>query len=256
MDFKAFATDWDFQHQTSSPYFHNSNGLAEKGVQIAKRLLEKTKLEKTDPMLALLALRNTPRDDILGSPAQRLMSRRMRSPLLSSAQQLRPIVIDPEKVQHRLSELRQQQKTSADHAAVPLLPLQPGTRVGMQTTKGYQQLGTVRSVADKSRSYIVQGDNGGVYCWNRRHLLKLPDAVRRENGATTPPSPQQQVPVSLARDPPEPRATTPPAATSRGTPPATAKQNPAPVINKQNAVITKAGRISRPVKRLDFLEPT
>jgi hypothetical protein len=63
----------------SSPNFHSSNGLAEKGVQIAKRQLEKSFIQNTDPYLGLLAFRNIPRDNILGSPAQRLMCRQTRT---------------------------------------------------------------------------------------------------------------------------------------------------------------------------------
>ena len=32
--YKQFAQDWNFEHQTSSPYYPRSNGLAEKAVQI------------------------------------------------------------------------------------------------------------------------------------------------------------------------------------------------------------------------------
>ena len=53
--------------------------MAEKGVQIAKSLLTKAKESGQDPYLALLDYRNTPRDDILGSPVQRLFGRRTKT---------------------------------------------------------------------------------------------------------------------------------------------------------------------------------
>ena len=43
MEYKQFAQEWKFEHQTSSPYYPKSNGLAEKAVQIVKRLLSKSK---------------------------------------------------------------------------------------------------------------------------------------------------------------------------------------------------------------------
>lgn len=40
-EFQQFAHKYDFVHTTSSPRFPRSNGLAEKGVQIVKRIFEK-----------------------------------------------------------------------------------------------------------------------------------------------------------------------------------------------------------------------
>lgn len=44
----------------SSPHFHSSNGKAESAVKVAKRLIKKTDLEKSDLDIALLEWRNTP----------------------------------------------------------------------------------------------------------------------------------------------------------------------------------------------------
>lgn len=78
-EFQMFSREWGFSHVTSSPYYPQSNGLAERAVRSAKDLLEKCKRDGTDINLAWLNQRNTPRDEILGSPAQRLMSRRLKS---------------------------------------------------------------------------------------------------------------------------------------------------------------------------------
>ena len=78
-EFRKFSREWGFHHVTSSPYYAQSNGLAERAVRSAKELLEKCKKDGTDINLALLNQRNTPRDEVLGSPAQRLMPRRLKS---------------------------------------------------------------------------------------------------------------------------------------------------------------------------------
>ena len=64
---------WGFTHITTSPYYSQSNGLAEKSVQLLKRVLNKV---KPDPYLGLLEYRNTAIDNV-GSPAQLSMSRQL-----------------------------------------------------------------------------------------------------------------------------------------------------------------------------------
>ena len=51
--FKRFASDWDFQHVTSSPRHPRSNGMAESAVKVVKGLFKKTYLADKDPYLAL-----------------------------------------------------------------------------------------------------------------------------------------------------------------------------------------------------------
>jgi len=58
-EFATFARTWEFKHTTTSPYYPQSNGLAEKSVQTAKMLLEKAKADKSDPHLSLLECRNS-----------------------------------------------------------------------------------------------------------------------------------------------------------------------------------------------------
>ena len=53
-EFRKFMRAWNIEHVRSSPYHASSNGLAEKSVQTAKRLLEKTFKEGGDIYMALL----------------------------------------------------------------------------------------------------------------------------------------------------------------------------------------------------------
>ena len=77
-ELKTFSKEWGFKHVTSSPYYPQANGLAEKSVQVIKRLLEKAQSDGKDPYISLLELRNTAVDN-LASPAQLLMNRRLKS---------------------------------------------------------------------------------------------------------------------------------------------------------------------------------
>ena len=77
-EFRKFAKDWNFLHVTTSPYHPQANGLAERTVQTVENLLKKAHTERRDPYISIPEYRNTPVDQI-GSPAQLLMSRRLRS---------------------------------------------------------------------------------------------------------------------------------------------------------------------------------
>ena len=71
--FKEFSQKWEFIHVTSSPVYPQSNGGVERAVQTAKTLMKKAFESGEDPDMSLLNHRNTPRDSVSGSPAQRLM---------------------------------------------------------------------------------------------------------------------------------------------------------------------------------------
>ncbi|UYV76924.1 K02A2.6-like [Cordylochernes scorpioides] len=66
-----FCIRWGIKQLFSSPHLHRSNGLAERNTLI------KCRDERSDPYLAILAYRNTPKND-LPSPAQLCLSRSLR----------------------------------------------------------------------------------------------------------------------------------------------------------------------------------
>lgn len=89
-EFAKFAKEWNFKLVTSSPHFARSNGLAEKYVDIAKRLVKRCDISGEDLQLALLMSRNTPRDQELGTPSSRLFGRNTRTPISLSNNHLQP----------------------------------------------------------------------------------------------------------------------------------------------------------------------
>lgn len=88
--FKNFAKRWDFRHITSSPEYPQSNGLAERAVRSGKQVMERSHCAGSDVYLDLPNLRNISRDPILGSAAQRLMSRQTCTTLPIVKQILQP----------------------------------------------------------------------------------------------------------------------------------------------------------------------
>ncbi|UYV61752.1 K02A2.6-like [Cordylochernes scorpioides] len=72
-----FCIRWGIKQLFSSPHLHRSNGLAERNIQTIKNQLIKCRDEGSYPYLAILAYRNTPKND-LPSPAQLCLSRSLR----------------------------------------------------------------------------------------------------------------------------------------------------------------------------------
>ena len=75
-EFQVFTAKWDIEHQTSAPGHQNANGRAEAAVKAAKLMFTKCKASESEPYLALLELRNTPKQGVGSSPVQRLLNRR------------------------------------------------------------------------------------------------------------------------------------------------------------------------------------
>ena len=169
-EFAMFATNWKFLHVTSSPRYPQSNGLAEKTVQTAKRMLEKAKRDRRDPYLALLEQRNTPVANYK-SPAQLSMGRRLRSLLPCTASQLIPETVRYRDTQVRFQKKQAEQKANYDKIVTPLQPLKSGEAVRVKQEGEWRSAEGVE-LADTPRSYVVKTPEGAVYRRNRRNLLQ------------------------------------------------------------------------------------
>lgn len=150
---KEFAKEWYFTLRTSSPRFPQSNGLAERSVRTIKSMLTKC----TDLAIILLELRNTPIDKGIGSPAQLLMSRRLRSMVPARVSSLLPALTAPDKFYDNREDLLQQTEARYNARSRPLTDLSEGDSVRVQmTSDGKWTPGTVSRVRPEPRSYDVQ----------------------------------------------------------------------------------------------------
>jgi len=168
-EFKQFASEWNFNHVTSSPNMPSSNGHAESAVKTVKRILRKAKDANTDPYMALLEFRNTPLPCGY-SPAQLLMSRRLKSTLPTTNKQLAPEVIDRKTARESMQAARLKSKLYHDRNAKPLSQLNPGDRVTYQSGKVWEP--AVVTSQYSPRSYVIRTPEGTQYRRNRIHLRK------------------------------------------------------------------------------------
>ena len=143
--------------------YPQANGLVERSVQPAKQLL------KTGPFLSFLEYRNTQIDG-LSSPAQLLMSTRLRALLPATRDQLKPGVINPKVANKRRSLKQASQRYYYNKSAKQLKPLENGDQVYIQTKSKTWKPATV--LKKENRSYTVSTNDGGQYRRNRRFLLK------------------------------------------------------------------------------------
>ena len=79
VEFKQFCKAYGIDHTFSSAKYPQSNGMIENSVKHVKNLLRRCKHSHDDLYLALLDYRNTPLSSNVGSPAQLLLNRNLRT---------------------------------------------------------------------------------------------------------------------------------------------------------------------------------
>ena len=234
-EFKAFSQEWMFTHQTSSPKYPKGNGLAERAVQTAKNLLRKCKISGQDLKLALLNFRNTPRDN-LGSPAQRLYSRRMRTTIPITEKLLKPEVMTD--TSECLEAARQKQKYYHDlHAKQSDAKFQIGQNVMLKQAPRTWTPAKIISPA-APRSFKVMTPEG-EYRRNTSAIrpTKLKFDIKRKKKIPEFPTPCESPSIS---DPPEKTISSEMKPSDISTPP------------NSKMYITRSGRTVKPTQRLDL----
>ena len=165
--YEQFAKEYQFQHITSSPYYPQSNGEAERAVGTIKRLLNKEK----EPYLAILSYRSTPLQNGF-TPSELLMSRKLRTTVPIPREQRKPKVPDLESLRAREEEIKRSQKRNFDirHGVRDLPELEEGELVWIPD----RQSEAVVQEEVAPRSYNVSTPDGTVRR-NRRDLIQMPE---------------------------------------------------------------------------------
>uniref|UniRef100_A0AAR2KRY5 Gypsy retrotransposon integrase-like protein 1 n=1 Tax=Pygocentrus nattereri TaxID=42514 RepID=A0AAR2KRY5_PYGNA len=178
-EFQTFAETYDFQHVTISPLYAQSNGKAEKGVHIVKRLLKKAKDSNADPYLAPLSYRASPLEHGM-STAELLMRRKLRTtlPYIAGHKQSRCLKQKQERLMRR-------QKEYFDKSAQALKPLSRHDTVRIGDTNNWNITATVLDEVSP-RSYTVRTEDGQILRRNHRGLLKTQGTLQEQLGERGP----------------------------------------------------------------------
>ena len=112
------------------------------------------------------------------------MSRRLRSVLPITLNQLTPEVIDPSHVSEQLDKKQLLRKQYYDQGSRPLNELKPRDPVYMQAGNHWIPA-TVIQKANTPHSYIVRTTEGHTYRRNRRHLKISPTQEQRSDHSMT-----------------------------------------------------------------------
>lgn len=192
-EFHNFAKTYDFTQMFSSPVFPQSNGEAEAGVKIAKKILRQPNTE-----VALLNYRATPHSSTGVSPAKALMGRELKTKLPILAKNLINGPSSDADVRNADAKTKIAYKNSYDrrHGTMPLPPLQTGDPVLIRTDAEptWQNEGRIITADPQNRTYLVNSPSG-VLRRNRKHLQKLP----AEQSNPPPETPQKD--ASMTRIP-------------------------------------------------------
>ena len=232
---KEFCRLYDIEHSTSSPHNPQGNGHAERAVQTAKRILK-----QDDPLLALMSYRATPTTSTGVSPAEMLMGRKIRTTLPSLKKNLIPRQPNRDLIRRRDEEAKQQQAFyyNRRHGARNLPPLHTGDHIlsKLDGEKMWKGRASVLQECGTPRSFQVKSPGGGEMRRNRRHLQQVPPLMEEENTDSGQPAT-------------EPEKETPHDGSDQGLCESKVKS---PIVTPERLTVTRFGRVSRPVKRMDI----
>ena len=168
-EFKEFAEQYSFQHVISSPEYPQSNGESERAVRTIKEMWRKCEKSKEDPYLALLAYRSTPLQNGY-SPAELLMSRKLRTTVPQVPANLQPALIDEKKVREREDVYGRKMAKNADRRGRAQALPKPG--IGDKVyVKEKKKTYEVIEPHTHPRSYVLKGPDDEKLRRNRRQFV-------------------------------------------------------------------------------------
>lgn len=198
--FKSFTSEWGISHITSSPYHSKSNGLVERTIGTIKNMLQKCLSDNTDPYIALLNYRNTPKK-CQYSPAQLSMSRSLRTKLPTLERNLEPKLCDLNKIKEFIESEKLSCATYYNKQTKELPPLFLNDDIFFKKDpSGIWIPGKIIKVGPEPRSYLIKS-NSGIYRRNR-YLIKKSSIIDNDVEdfyiAPNNPCPETNIPESTS----------------------------------------------------------
>ena len=183
-EFETFLKRYDVEHVTSSPRYPQSNGQAEKAVQIIKRLLKKCIDSGDDFYEALLLLRNTPRANV-GSPCERLFGRKTRTMIPTRSELLETEHSIETEV--GLRQLRGVQKQYYDQHSKVRPEITPAQAIRMQAKDGTWEPAELVGFDKTPRSQTVKTNKyGHEYRRSNIHIRQTNEKPHTVESKETP----------------------------------------------------------------------
>lgn len=179
-EFKRFGEEYNVEFRFSSPRYPQSNGLAEKGVAIAKNIVKRcVESGRRDKLQAnVLAYNLSPVASLGFAPAQLFFGRMVKSDLPVVEDTLKRCFVAEEIVENKIKERRGKQKSYFDRSSKPLDSLNVGEQVMFKKEENVWLKGVINAAVN-DRSYNVKDYSGNIYRRNRSMIkkLKLQDAA-------------------------------------------------------------------------------
>lgn len=177
--FRTFCDDWGIVHKISSPYLPRSNGLAERSIQTVKKMLNKYKESGSDPYIALLHYRTTPKSN-MPSPAELLMFRNLRTKLPSVSKNFQSKLIDKEQYKEQLNFRTMKSAEYFNKNTKNRRSVKPGDKIMFKkNNNSFWFHGQVSENCPEPRSHVAR-DEGVEYRRSDQHILKIPDPIHNK----------------------------------------------------------------------------
>jgi hypothetical protein len=168
--FKEFCKAKEIKHTTSSPRYPQSNGLAERAVQTAKKMVIKCNNTNTPLDVALMEYRNAPFACDLPSPSELALGRKLRTTFPYQNKNLVQRFHPLEEVVKKYNEYKIKQKNYYDQGSRPLKPIEKGMSVLIQSEGKWSPARVQEKLSQYPRSYTVITPNGSIIRRNRKQL--------------------------------------------------------------------------------------
>lgn len=170
---KKYYQEKDIIIKTCSPHYHQSNGLAEKSVNISKQIIKKSLETESDYRELLMEYNNSPLVWLNASPSQILQSRILRTQLPISESKLEPKIANG--IYKRLCEQKDQITLQYNNVARRNpVSFKKGDNVVVRTNKEkVWNKAVILERAKEPRSYWVKKESSGKIVRRNTSQIKM-----------------------------------------------------------------------------------